>query len=851
MRRRLVQSNGAQGALTFSELHGLLASDHGGLRYKSAAMQLMASLVKSGTALLESPGISVALRARHIPGSGQIAFAVESAHAPEPQYQPQKRHLNTNTAPPRRRDVSSGDGGLEERVLVRELLFVMQNIDGRTLKWDQRRDSFVLPAGSAMRGTLAADVGAFQLTGRLSELGWLFRQVAVYIKGGHEACSRRMQQMSGSAECSAGEDDVSVRFAGGLVAQAFKHALQVELDEWYHLLALLDEQRKDELTLLQLLAWSTEPMQRLLIMAQLTRRCGHLKGGAMTVAIERQERHGDPAVSGFVRHLLRAACTPLFTMLRKWLLYGEITDQTDEFFIEQRAVPLSQLWEARYTLREAMLPCFLPRRLALEILNVGKTLNFIRHCCSDMEWNLRPKILHQHLCKRGTAYEAGGSDAEFANALADGIRGQHETKGDPSTSLSMASFARLEYGKDSELQVVVRLAADLANTRLIELLMKKYQLRQHMLNLHQYVLLGKGDFVQSLMEHLAPQLTRPSNQLHRHHIFSLVESAVRLSAPVAIQGSGGSGWVDGCMMSTSPSGGDDSEHALLLRHLDIRLRTAPGSLGWDAFCLDYDTGSPCNVVFSEAAMRLYRQASSFLWRLKRVEYSLTAVWRKHCTAVRLVHHLHKDTIMHSCHLLRNEMVHLVSNLQYYLMFEVIECAWVALNDAMSDATDLEQVLGAHNTFLADIERKAMLRSEDEEMALALKALFDSILQFTRSQDALYMSLLEQKAARNVHISSVPNTSDTVDAWGADGDFTAAHLGDVVPDAPLGKQLAASALEYRGRFALFSSLVQKHSLNDLSFLCLRLDFNDYYESFTARRHDCRETCQSQAAGRGLP
>ena len=56
-------------------------------------------------------------------------------------------------------------------------------------------------------------------------------------------------------------------------------------------------------------------MQRLLTMAQLTRGCGHLLGGAMTVAIARHERHGDPQVSGYVRHLLRAACAPLFGML--------------------------------------------------------------------------------------------------------------------------------------------------------------------------------------------------------------------------------------------------------------------------------------------------------------------------------------------------------------------------------------------------------------------------------------------------------------------------------------------------------------------------------------------------------
>jgi hypothetical protein len=71
-------------------------------------------------------------------------------------------------------------------------------------------------------------------------------------------------------------------------------------------------------------------MQRLLLMAQLTRGCGHLTGGAMTVAIARQEEHGDPAVCAYVHRLLKEACTPLFGMTREWLLHGELTDAYDE-----------------------------------------------------------------------------------------------------------------------------------------------------------------------------------------------------------------------------------------------------------------------------------------------------------------------------------------------------------------------------------------------------------------------------------------------------------------------------------------------------------------------------------------
>ena len=86
--------------------------------------------------------------------------------------------------------------------------------------------------------------------------------------------------------------------------------------------------------------------------------------------------------------------------------------------------------------------------------------------------------------------------------------------------------------------------------------------------------------------------------------------------------------------------------------------TSPGvgATGWEAFTLDYACGPPCDVVLSASAMAAYRRAFTFLWRLKRVEYSLTAAWRKHCTTARLLPQLHVDPTMNRCYKLRNEMV---------------------------------------------------------------------------------------------------------------------------------------------------------------------------------------------------
>jgi gamma-tubulin complex component 3 len=351
-RRRLLQAGCAADALTYSEsVQRLERFDHG-LRNLPAALQLLGSLLHSRSA----PIAVISARGAMLRPSGTAAppstAARGSVCAPEPN-PPAPGGGPSRKLP--RWEVTTSDGGeLSEATLVRELLFVMQNIDGAHLRWDETRDAFVLPRGAAV------PPGARQLAGQLSELGWLFRQVQSFVKAaGAAAAAASATAASGcaseggawAAAAAAGAAAASAGVApAGLVPQALRHALQIELDEWYQLLAVLEEQRQSELTLLQLSVWSAQPMQRLLLMAQLARACAPLKGGAMIVAIARHERHGDPLVRGYVRHLLRAAAAPLFGMIRMWVLQGELRDAHEEFFIESRATPLTALWEQRYAL---------------------------------------------------------------------------------------------------------------------------------------------------------------------------------------------------------------------------------------------------------------------------------------------------------------------------------------------------------------------------------------------------------------------------------------------------------------------------------------------------------------------
>ena len=50
------------------------------------------------------------------------------------------------------------------------------------------------------------------------------------------------------------------------------------------------------------------------------------------------------------------------------------------------------------------------------------------------------------------------------------------------------------------------------------------------------------------------------------------------------------------------------------------------NLGWDIFSLYYKVGPPLNTIITQDLMKNYLRIFNFLWRLKRVDSSLSSTW---------------------------------------------------------------------------------------------------------------------------------------------------------------------------------------------------------------------------------
>ena len=110
-----------------------------------------------------------------------------------------------------------------------------------------------------------------------------------------------------------------------------------------------------------------------------------LSGGALLSRLHNYTRHGDSSIASFSQSIMKCVCSPIYHMIAKWILYGELQDPYNEFFIGCRtpthhAHQDQQMWNEVYFIRLSMLPTFISVPLAKQIFLIGKSINFIRHC---------------------------------------------------------------------------------------------------------------------------------------------------------------------------------------------------------------------------------------------------------------------------------------------------------------------------------------------------------------------------------------------------------------------------------------------------------------------------------------
>lgn len=723
-----------------------------------------------------------------------------------------------------------------EALLLRDALYLLQGISGKVVRFNENKADGELTVvfSEDPRFQLPAPTRALIL--RLSELGHLYVRVSKWVR------------------------DHDGRPGVGMIEQSLCHHLQSQLTEYYRLIAVLESQMsqggsidmedarpigtKDEetgLTLRRLEVWVDEWRLRMRMMSVCVEGCQDSSGGALVSLIYGYTDNGDPFVRNFTDQLLEEVSKPFFQTLQKWLFAGELHDPYLEFFVAANP----ELSHLQYTHAHSNINANIgalmgdggfagaeddDRNQSDEARNIGLKLWEGKY---QFRTEMLPSFVGESFGKKIFSTGKSLNFIRYSCHDSDWVatRNKLDHTG-PGRTLKYSDIPGLVRSIDSAYQI--------ASQRLFDIFFEKFRLLEHLRALKSYLLLGAGDFADQLMLLLITSLSRPANTLYRHNLTATLEAAVR----------------------SSNARFDPPD---VLRRLDARMMEySHGEIGWDVFTLEYKVDAPIDTVIDPDSMENYLKIFHHLWKMKRVEGALSALWNRIAAGARSflggaggggrgggrrssVQSEVLDDLQCEWHQIRIvlcEMIHFMRQLQAFSQLEVIECSWKELMDFITKKEgDLDGLIHAHRVYLDRMVKKILLMSpkagKEEHLLIQLRELFHNILQFRDATESLYNYCLAEAARVDSERDHDRGVFTLPDA----NPLSTSHKSADLP------RILRRVKEYSGLFseraqAIVHSL-QVHQDLDCRFLSIRLNFSDFYRT----KKELKAAAEAQGSAKG--
>lgn len=190
-----------------------------------------------------------------------------------------------------------------------------------------------------------------------------------------------------------------------------------------------------------------------------------------------------------------------------------------------------------------------------------------------------------------------------------------------------------------------------------------------------------------------------------------------------------------------------------------------------------------------------------------------------------------NPVMYRLHLYTSEMIHFINQIQYYILFEVVECSWTKLLDKVQKATALDDILEAHNEFLHNVKIGAFL--EDNGLIHgSLEAVFTASIKLEAWQDKFFEICLNELAARQ-QVETKVKSSNVHGKYGMttesrlERDQNQKIFEMTISEA--NKSLEKIGTDYEYAVRQFLLLLTTHNDQDMLQFGIRLDFNEYYKN----------------------
>jgi gamma-tubulin complex component 3 len=515
----------------------------------------------------------------------------------------------------------------------------------------------------------------------------------------------------------------------------------------------------------------SEPHKRLRIINEILQSCNSLKGGTLISTLYDFLSNGNPICKSLIQQFLKSVCRPFQNMLSHWLIDGEVRDPHREFFVEEICeISSDRLWHHKYRIVESRMPSFISKSLAKKVLVSGKSINFLREVCEDRT----------------------------------PIKGREELK----LAFENNSEEIFDVTQDTKLHEMIDQVYLNTSRKVLDIAMRQYRLLEHLQAMRKYLLLGQGDFINVLMENLKDELDRPARDLYQHHLFSIVAASVRCTNQF-----------------------DDAE---ILQHLDVKLvHATDGDRGWDIFTLQYSVRGPLATIL-ELNMGKYQELFKPLWKAKHTEFVLDNIWKEQILEAKRLSSLWQDLtpVFYRLHSITSEMIHFVHQMQYYILFEVIECSWVNFIKKVQNAKALDDILDAHEEFLKTIRAGCFLDHETKQtLFIHLDVIYNSIMRLEGWQKEFYEVMNRETSALKEYEKKIIN-SEKLGTYGITTEerFDREQNQKIFENSICSlrrnlDEIGNCCASYVNEFLLMLTSSKDPNLTRFG---IRLDFNEYYK-----------------------
>lgn len=422
---------------------------------------------------------------------------------------------------------------------------------------------------------------------------------------------------------------------------------------------------------------------------------GTLSAAQLMSLLDKRTRCGIPLVQSCAGRLLWHLHQVMFKQLEAWLVHGELIDAHQDFFIQHAGgkdgTSMANINASNggdldgFQVVEAALPPGVSAQTASMALFIGKAVRIMRQA--------------------GAA--AGG----------DGVqRSGFEVV---QSAQFLWAVQRQEVLRPAALQNAIAAMQSTVAAALWDLLQRRCDLSGYLTGVESYLLLGRGDLYQQLLQDTAVLMAGPPSPA------SANVDAMQAFTGAAMQ-SGAESDPFLCdfvlrWLPAEPGAEFPPWHPATAPALHV-----PGYDGWDGLCLECVAKWPLQLLFPPELLRQYSALWQLMFRLKRVQLDLEAAWALLSSLERPQKgHGRRQAVSRQALVqfsqLRQRMAHFVTSLQTYLRVDVIQPGVAALHTRIAGAKDFTDASSAHSKIVETMVEGACL--DVKQLMGAIEAIF--------------------------------------------------------------------------------------------------------------------------------